>query len=296
MIVTAAMVGELRARTGAGMMECKKALELAQGNVEDAITGLRKLGQAKVAKKAERIAANGMVIAKISSDGRTAVMLEINCETDFASRHNSFLAFANGVVAGALGVRARNLSELSQAALGDGCTVLEARDALIATIGENISVRRIALLELEQKGVIYSYIHGNGKIGVLLALSVVNAELGKDMAMHIAALNPMAILPGELAEELVAKEREIAWAAMQNSGKPKEIQEKIVSGKVEKFINEAVLVGQGFVKDPEVKIGDLLAKCGAQVNKFIRFELGEGIERGEVDFAAEVQLQINNTK
>ena len=300
MIITVEMVRELRERTGAGMMECKKALEIAQGNIENAITGLRKLGQAKVAKKADRLAANGVITTKISDDGRAAIILEVNCETDFVSRDSSFLTFVDVVVTGGLRARANNLSELSQIVLDDGRTILEAKDSLIATIGENINIRRIALLEFRQnggqEGAIYGYIHGNGKIGVLVALSLANAELGKDMAMHIAALNPMAILPEELAEDLVTKEKEIAWAALRDSSKPREIQEKIVSGKMEKFINASVLVGQGFVKDPEVKVRDLLAKYGAQVSSFIRFEMGEGIERKEVDFAAEVQKQIDNKK
>ena len=295
MIVTVEMVRELRERTGAGMMECKKALETAQGDMEEAITGLRKLGQAKAAKKADRIAANGVIAAKISNDGCTAIMIEVNCETDFASRDGSFLAFTDAMITGGLGAKAHDLSGLSKVVLGNGRTVPEARDSLVATIGENINIRRVVLLEFKA-GAIYSYIHGNGKIGVLVALSQANAELGKDLAMHIAALNPMAILPGELSENLLAKEKEIALAALKDSGKSKEIQDKIVAGKIEKFINESILVGQGFVKDPEVKVGDLLAKHGTKVHKFVRFEMGEGIERKEINFAAEVQMQINNKK
>ncbi len=294
--VTATMVRELRERTGVGMMECKKALEAVQGNLEEAITFLRKSGQAKVAKKADRLAAEGIIVTKISDDGCSAIMLEVNCETDFVSRDDSFLAFSDAVAARGLAAEACDLDALNSATLNDGHKISDARDALIGKLGENINLRRITFLTSEQRGAIYSYVHSNGRIGVLISLSMANEELGKDLAMHIAALKPLAILPEELPRDLVAKEKEIALASLENSDKPQAIKEKIVMGKVEKFINESVLVGQDFVKDAEIKISDLLIKHGAQVCNFARFEVGEGIEKKEVDFAKEVKEQIDNRK
>lgn len=296
MIISASLIKELREQTGAGMMECKKALEEAQGDLEAAVVIMRKSGQAKAAKKGDRIAAEGAVVAKISADGKAAIILEVNCETDFAARDSGFLEFARMVADKGLDARVASLDQLLSLPMGDGQTVNELRDSLVAKIGENINIRRVQSIAVAADGCISSYVHGNGRIGVLTVLSVVNAELGKDIAMHIAACKPAAITPEELSVSFIDKEREIYLAQLQDSGKPAAMLEKIVEGKIQKLIGESVLIKQPFVKNPDVSIGNLLNQANASILSFVRFEVGEGIEKREVDFAAEVQAQVDAKK
>ncbi len=279
MEITAGLVKELRERTGLGMMECKKALTEAGGNIETAIDNLRKSGQAKAAKKAGRTAAEGAVVA--ATDGKTAVLVEVNSETDFVGRDASFLAFANDVAKTALATGEIDAAQLTAA---NGGAIETARLALVQKIGENIQVRRGAKLTGD---VVSTYIH-SGKIGVLVALKGGNADLAKDIAMHVAAANPQVVNPADVAADVLAREKEIYAAKAAESGKPANIIEKMVEGSLRKFLAEVSLVEQGFVKDPDTKVGDLLKKNGASVTAFIRFEVGEGIEKEVVDFAAEV--------
>lgn len=281
MEITAGLVKELRERTGLGMMECKKALVDAGGDIELAIDNMRKSGQAKAAKKAGRTAAEGTVVVAVESNGKTGILAEVNCETDFVGRDASFLEFAQSIAHAALATGETDGAKLLAA--NDG-KLEAARLALIQKIGENIQVRRIARIEGD---VIGAYIHG-GKIGVLTSLGGGNAELGKDLAMHIAASNPLVVNPADVAPEVIAKEKEIYAAKAAESGKPANIVEKMVEGSLRKFLAEVSLVEQAFVKDPDTKVADLVKKHGAVVRSFIRFEVGEGIEKEEVDFAAEV--------
>jgi elongation factor Ts len=279
--ITASLVKELRDRTGLGMMECKKALTEANGDIELAIDNLRKSGQAKAAKKAGNIAAEGAII--VAQDGSTAIILEVNSQTDFVARDANFTAFANKVAGIALAARETDPARIAGLAC-DGQTVEEARVALVQKIGENIQVRRAQLVEGALLG---SYIHGL-KIGVVVALEGGNDELARDVAMHIAAARPEAVTPEDVPAAAVAKEREIAAAKAAESGKPANIVEKMVEGAVKKYLSEVSLVEQAFVKDPDTKVGQLLARNGARVVSFVRLEVGEGIEKKEVDFAAEV--------
>ncbi len=295
-MITASLVKELREQTGAGMMECKKALEEANGNLEAAVTIMRKSGQAKAAKKGDRIAAEGVIVIKTSDDHKTAIMVEVNCETDFVSRDKSFLEFADTIAAQGLKVRVTELDKFLSMVLDSGKNVLETREGLVAKIGENINVRRVKLMDISGEGMIGSYAHGNGRIGVLVEVSVANPELAKDIAMHIAASKPAAILPEELPKALIEKEKEIYAAQLQDTKKPPEILEKILSGRVQKFIGEITLVKQQFVKNPDITIEDLLQQSKARISSFTRFEVGEGIEKKETDFAAEVKAQIESKK
>lgn len=282
--ITAALVKELRERTGLGMMECKKALQEANGDIELAIDNMRKSGQAKAAKKAGNIAAEGAIL--VAAEGSTAIVLEVNSQTDFVARDANFAGFANKVAQIALAARETDVAKIAGLNY-DGQTVEEARVALVQKIGENIQIRRAELVEGANLG---SYIHGL-KIGVLVGLEGGTAELAKDVAMHIAAASPMAVAPEDVPAATIAKEREIAEAKARESGKPDNIVEKMIEGSVKKFLAEVSLVEQAFVKDPDTKVGQLLAKNGAKVTRFVRFEVGEGIEKKEVDFAAEVAAQ-----
>ncbi|MCC5856283.1 MAG: elongation factor Ts [Idiomarina sp.] len=290
MAITAAMVKELRERTGAGMMDCKKALEEANGDIELAIENMRKSGQAKAAKKAGRIAAEGVILAK--TEGNLGTLVELNCETDFVARDASFLAFGDKVVAAAFSNRESDVEALRATSLGEA-TVDETRETLIAKIGENMNVRRV--ITIEAGDTVSAYIHGN-RIGVIVALTGGNEELAKDVAMHVAASNPQFVKPEDVAEEVIAKEREIQVDIAIQSGKPKEIAEKMVEGRMKKFTGEISLTGQPFVKDPSKTVGELLKETGADVVTFVRFEVGEGIERKSEDFAAEVQAQVAAAK
>jgi elongation factor Ts len=283
--VTALSVKELRERTGLGMMECKKALVEADGNIDTAIDNLRKSGQAKAAKKAGNIAADGAII--IANNGNTAIVLEVNSQTDFVAKDDNFTEFANKVAELALVARETDVEKI--AALNyNGQTVEEARVALVQKIGENIQVRRAQLVE---GAVLAAYRHGL-RIGVVVAMDGGNEELARDVAMHIAAAKPEAVAPEDVSPALIAKEREIAAAKAAESGKPANIVEKMVEGSVKKYLAEVSLLEQAFVKDPEIKIGQLLARNAAKVIRFVRLEVGEGIEKKEVDFAAEVAAAV----
>lgn len=279
--VTASLVKELRERTGLGMMECKKALVEAGADIELAIDNLRKSGQAKAAKKAGNIAADGAII--LASDAGVAIALEVNCQTDFVARDANFSAFANKVAGIALAARETDVAKIGELNY-DGITVEEARIALVQKIGENIQVRRALLVEGAN---LASYVHGL-KIGVVVALEGGSEEIGKQVAMHVAAANPLVVNSDEIAADVLAKEKEIAEAKAAESGKPANIVEKMVEGALKKFKGEVSLVEQAFVINPDQKVGDVLKAAGAKVTRFVRLEVGEGIEKKEVDFAAEV--------
>jgi elongation factor Ts len=287
--ITANLVKELRERTGSGMMECKKALETANGDIEVAIENMRKSGRATAAKKAGRIAAEGSIVIHITSDCKAALMLEINCETDFVARDQSFVDFANFVAAQGLVAKISDVNSLIKLNIGGQKTVEQAREDLVAKLGENINIRRV--VNMFSEGTIGYYLHGN-RIGVLVQLSVEDNDLARNVAMHIAAAKPLAVNVTDLSPELLAKEKEIYLAQIKDSGKPEAILEKMISGKVQKFINEAVLLQQSYVKDPDITVGLLLQKFGAKVLGFVRYEVGEGIEKKTVNFAEEVMSQV----
>jgi elongation factor Ts len=284
--MSVALVKELRERTGLGMMECKKALTAADNDVEKAIEELRKSSGMKAAKKAGRTAAEGVLTSRLAEDGSYGIMLEINSETDFAARDEGFLSFV-GTVADA----AYTNKQTDVAALMAG-DLEQAREALVQKIGENITVRRVAQVSSDD-GVVGSYVHGNSRIAVLVQLKGGDAELAKDVAMHVAAVNPQVVSQDDMPAELVEKEKEIFTAQAQDSGKPAEIIEKMIGGRIKKFLAENSLLDQAFVKDPDQTVGKLVAAAGAEVVSFIRYEVGEGIEKEEVDFAAEVAAQLN---
>ncbi len=289
MAITAALVKELRERTGSGMMECKKALVETSGDLEAAIELMRKSGQAKAAKKAGRTAAEGVIVVKLD-DGKCAIV-EINCETDFVAKDDNFRAFANAVGSRALAGNAGSAEELAAEPLHDDAatTVNEAREALIAKMGENMAVRRIERMETTS-GSMHSYSHGL-RIGVVVEVEGGDNELGKDLAMHIAASNPVCVSSDQVAKEVRDKERDIFKAQAQESGKPENIVEKIIEGRMRKFLAEITLMGQSFVKDPDITVEKLLKQRGAKVLQFRRLEVGEGIEKKQENFADEVMAQ-----
>jgi len=283
------MVKELRDRTGLGMMECKKALAETDGDIEVAIENLRKASGLKAAKKADRTAAEGVVAAKVADDGSYATVLEVNSETDFVARDAGFLGFVSSVLDKAFDVKANAISDV----VTDD--VENARLALIQKIGENIGVRRVATLEAAA-GVVGAYVHSNNRIAVLVELKGGTVELAKDVAMHIAAVSPQVVKPEDMPEDVVAKEKEIIKAQPDMEGKPEQIVEKMMTGRISKFLKENSLVEQPFVKDPEVTVGKLVKNAGAEVVRFNRFEVGEGIEKKVDDFAAEVAAQVAASK
>lgn len=282
--ITASLVKELRERTGLGMMECKNALVDAQGDIEQAIDQLRKSSGLKAAKKAGRTAAEGMVVTRVSADGQSGLLLEVNSETDFVARDENFLGFVNAAADQALSEHHTSVDTLLAAGVDS------AREALVQKIGENISVRRLLWQEGSAGHHVSGYVH-SGRIGVLVLLKGGDDDLGRDIAMHVAAINPQYVAPADVAEDVLDREREVVRAQSEASGKPAEIIEKMIQGRIKKFLAEVSLVEQPFVKDPDVRVGDLLAKAQAEVVSFIRFEVGEGIEKEEVDFAAEVAAQ-----
>ncbi len=292
MAITAALVKELRERTGSGMMECKKALVETDGDIEAAIEMMRKSGQAKAAKKAGRTAAEGVVVITHSDDGKSAAMVEVNCETDFVAKDENFTSFADAVAERVLNGSAASVGELLEQPLheGEDTTVNQAREALISKIGENMNVRRFERFATGD-GLLASYRHGV-RIGVVVELAGGDEAMGKDIAMHVAASNPVCVSADEVPADLLAKERDIFMAQAAESGKPENIMEKMVEGRIRKYLAEITLVGQPFVKDPDTTVGKLLDGAGAKVRGFKRFEVGEGIEKKSENFAEEVMAQV----
>ncbi|MFT7304814.1 MAG: elongation factor Ts [Candidatus Azotimanducaceae bacterium] len=279
--VSASLVKELRERTGLGMMDCKKALVEAEGNIDAAIESLRKSSGMKAAKKAGRIAADGLLGNRV--EGAKGVIVEVNCETDFAAKDDNFKAFVQTVTDTVF-----ETGNCDIATLG----LDDTRDALVQKMGENVSIRRADLFE--STGRVVEYIHTNGKLGVMLSMEGGDETLGRDIAMHIAAMNPTVLSAEDAPADLVATEREIYTAQAQDSGKPPEIIEKMIEGRIKKYLAEISLLEQAFVKDGDIKVGALLKKEGATIHRFVRMEVGEGIEKAEEDFAAEVARQLES--
>jgi elongation factor Ts len=287
MTITATMVKELRERTGAGMMECKKALVETGADMDAAIEVLRKSGQAKADKKAGRVAAEGRIA--VAESGKAAAIVEVNSETDFVAKDEHFTGFADAVAERVLAGQAADVDALMAEKLASGKSVEATRTELVAKVGENISVRRFARLEAADH--LGSYTHG-ARIGVLVALRGGDHDLARDIAMHVAASNPLTVDESGVPAETLERERRIFTEQAQESGKPAEIIEKMVTGKVARFLKEITLVGQPFVRDPDVAVGKLLAGKGAKVTGFVRFEVGEGIEKKQENFAEEVMAQV----
>ena len=289
MAITAALVKELRERTGAGMMDCKKALIETDADLEAAIDLMRASGAAKAAKKAGRIASEGLVSVEVNDNNKSAAILEVNSETDFVAKGATFIDFVNKLTKLALKNMPSNIEEFLAQTLDTGETVDKARENIIAKIGENISVRRVKVVKAGN-GTIGSYEHG-GRIAVLTHLAEDNATLAKDMAMHIAASKPECVNEDQLSEELIERERAIFIEQAKESGKPDNIIEKMIVGRMKKFVNEVTLYGQPFVKDPETTVGKLVKSNNNEVVSFVRFEVGEGIEKKEDNFVEEVMAQ-----
>lgn len=295
MSVSAAMVMSLRERTGAGMMECKKFLVAANGDIELAITEMRKAGQAKADKKSDRIAAEGVIVVARSKDSRRAVMIEINSETDFVARDTNFSNFAQAVAETALQTQVKTVEELNQQNIdGQDITVEQARQQLVAKIGENIKIRRLEHVQCMEDGVAGFYLHGN-RIGVLIVLKRGDDELARDLAMHIAASRPLVVNRDEVSQKEIEHEREIFIAQARDSGKPQDIIDKMIDGRISKFLDEVSLTGQPFIKDPNMKISQLLKQKQAEVLSFVRFAVGEGIEKKEDNFVQEVMSQVRES-
>ncbi len=290
MAISASLVKELRERTDAPMMDCKRALEETSGDIDAAIQLLREKGAIKAAKKGDRITAEGLVAFAVSDDRHSAAIVEVNCETDFVARAEDFIQFTQEVAQLALQQEINDLEALNRAHLDkENVTVEAKRQSLIAKLGENINVRRIALVT--NSGLVGAYSHGS-RIGVLVSMKAGSAELAKDLAMHVAALQPLVVRPSDISAEVVAKEREIYTAQAADSGKPADIIAKMVEGRISKFVDEVSLLGQPFVKDQTIKVAKVLADQKADVDRFVRFEVGEGIEKQTVDFATEVMAQV----
>jgi elongation factor Ts len=293
MAITASQVKELRERTGSGMMECKKALVDANGDMEAAIEALRKAGMAKADKKAARIAAEGVIAIELSADAKTAAMVEVNCETDFVARKEDFQGFAASIAKRVLADDPADIDALLAMPIKDGdpTSIEDTRKSLIATIGENVTVRRF--IRMASSNPLACYSHGV-RIGVLVDYSGSDAALGKDLAMHIAAHDPRPVCISEeqVPAGLIEAEREIFSAQARESGKPDNIIEKMIDGRIRKFLAEITLLGQSFVKDPDHTVGSLLESAGATVEHFERMELGEGIEKKSENFADEVMAQV----
>ena len=289
--ITAGMVKELRERTGLGMMDCKRALTKAEGDMDKAIDDLRKASGVKAAKKASRVAAEGVVLTKIAEDGNYGVIIEVNSETDFAARDANFLDFAQQAMELAYSNSEADVTALLDAGLED------TRTAMVQKIGENCNVRRVERLQFTDgnAGIVESYVHSNNRIAVLISVTGGDEALARDVAMHIAAVNPLVVNAEDVPEEEIAKETEIYSAQARESGKPEEIIEKMISGRLRKFVAEVSLLEQPFVKDPDVTVGKLLKDADASVVQFVRFEVGEGIEKEEIDFADEVAAQVKGS-
>ncbi len=296
MAVTAEAVKQLRERTGAGMMECKKALTETNGDLDAAAELMRKAGLAKADKKAARVAAEGVIVIERSADAKRAAIVEVNCETDFVARENDFRAFATNVAKAALAGRPASLEALLTAK-ADGSTLDEVRRALIAKIGENISVRRFDVVE--SPVVVGTYLHGS-RIGALVALGKGDETVAKDIAMHVAAINPPHVSSADIPADVVAKEKEIhtetTKADPKLAGKPEAIIAKAVEGKIRKWMSEITLLGQPFVKDDKQSVEQYLKQAGGEVTSFVRYEVGAGIEKKQEDFAEEVRKQVESSK
>lgn len=291
MKITASMVKDLRTKTGAGMMDCKKALVEAEGDMEKAVDILREKGLSKAAKKASRVAAEGAVVSAISADGKTGTIVEVNCETDFVGGNDAFRALAASIAQQILDTNPADVDALLATEM-NGKTVKDTVTEAVAKIGENISIRRFVRYE-SQEGQVYSYIHGGGKIGVLVELKGGDAELGKDIAMQIAAANPSYLDRTQVPQSEVEHEKEVLAVEARNEGKPEKIIEKMVMGRINKFYKEVCLVDQEFIKDGDLTISKLLKSKKAEAVRFARFQLGEGIEKKQDDLAAEVAKQLN---
>lgn len=290
--ISAALVKELRERTSAGMMECKRALVESNGNIEEAIKSMREKGQAKADKKADRIAAEGIIVALISPDQKQGLLMEINCETDFVARNGDFIDFAKETTQKALLIKAQTSNEILNLKLDSGETIEERRRTLVSKLGENIQIRRF-IHKISQHHLV-SYVHG-GRIGALVELEGGNAELGKDIAMHIVASNPLVVNPQDVSEEIILAEKEIFSAQALASGKPANIVEKMIEGRIKKYVDEISLSGQPFVKNPDQSVGDLLNQHKAKVHGFTRYAVGEGIEKKVEDFAEAVMAQVRGS-
>ena len=287
------MVKELRERTGAGMMECKKALSESGGDMDAAIELMRKSGQAKADKKASRVAAEGTVVALINSEANQGVLLEVNCETDFVAKDAQFQKFANDVAELILAKQPSDVDELMNAEMPDGANVETVRQTLVSKIGENIQVRRFEKLSAGN-GRLGSYKHGS-RIGVMVEIENGDDDLCKDIAMHIAASKPVCINEDQVPADALEKEKEIFSAQAESSGKPPEIIEKMVQGRIKKYLGEITLLGQPFVKDPDKSVAAILKGKSATAIQFERYEVGEGIEKKSENFAEEVMAQVNQT-
>ena len=291
MTISAALVKELRERTGAGMMDCKKALIQTNGDIEQGIELLRTLGVASAEKKSGRIAAEGAIVQLVSEDRSLGVLVEINCETDFVAKDNSFKEYATAVAQCLLAGDQNTMKELEESELHPDISVNQARQELISKIGENISVRRFDKLR-SPDGLVAGYLHG-GRIGVLVSMSECDVELGKDIAMHIAASRPICVTEDDVPEEVIEAERSIFVAQAKESGKSDDIVARMVDGKLKKFMKENTLLGQDYVKDPDITVGTLIASANAKVTEMLRYEVGEGLEKRDDDFVAEVIAQAN---
>ena len=291
MTISAALVKELRERTGAGMMDCKKALIQTNGDIEQGIELLRTLGVASAEKKSGRIAAEGAIVQLVSEDRSLGVLVEINCETDFVAKDNSFKEYATAVAQCLLAGDQNTMKELEESELHPDISVNQARQELISKIGENISVRRFDKLR-SPDGLVAGYLHG-GRIGVLVSMSECDVELGKDIAMHIADSRPICVTEDDVPEEVIETERSIFVAQAKESGKSDDIVARMVDGKLKKFMKENTLLGQDYVKDPDITVGTLIASANAKVCEMLRYEVGEGLEKRDDDFVAEVIAQAN---
>ena len=289
MSVTAAMVKELRQRTGSGMMECRKALRETEGDMDLAIENMRKAGLAKADKKSSRIAAEGRIAVAQSADTKSAVIIDVNCETDFVAKGDTFKEFANAIAEAILASDVSTLEQANELVLADGKTIDETRRGLISKLGENITLRRFQKVATE--GGTGFYLHGE-KIGVLVDLAKADSDLAKDVAMHIAASKPQCVAEADVAAETIEKEKAIFVAQAEESGKPAAIIEKMIGGRIRKFLAEITLEGQAFIKDDKVTVGKLVSGKDNKVLNFIHLEVGEGIEKAEGDFASEVMAQI----
>jgi elongation factor Ts len=291
MAITAQMVKELREKTGAGMMDCKKALTETNGDMEKAIDWLREKGIAKAAKKADRIAAEGTTLIEV--DGNTAVILEVNSETDFVAKNEGFKTLVKELAAHLLANKPATVEEALQQKMDNGATVEEHINAAIAKIGEKITLRRFEIVEKGENAAFGAYLHMGGRIGVLTLLEgTTNEEVAKDVAMHIAAINPKYVSRDQVSQEEIAREREVLTQQALNEGKPENIVAKMVEGRLNKFYEDICLLEQSFVKNPDVKVRQFVESNGATVKSFVRYEVGEGIEKRQDNFAEEVMNQV----